>query len=177
MNQDEKLEARVSGAVQRLRTERGWSQAELAEKMRERGFTKFHPTTISRIEKGDRPVRIAEALGLARVLGTSVARMMVPTEDAKVLDQLFAAVDDHTAVENAIFDGFEKWILYKAMVHELASRAIEIDLRGLEESEQAAVRRVLRSASYIESVELSDLPALYDTKVANDALRADDPAT
>ncbi|PWF82015.1 helix-turn-helix transcriptional regulator [Kocuria rosea] len=65
-------------SVRRLREEKGWSQGELARRIQAAGVEGFHQTTVSRIEKGERPVRLGEARALAHILGTSVDRMVAP---------------------------------------------------------------------------------------------------
>lgn len=74
----EELELRFASAVRRLREKRGWSQFQLSRLMTAHGFAGFHQTTISRIEKNERPVRIGEATGLAEVLGSTVTQMLAP---------------------------------------------------------------------------------------------------
>lgn len=61
-----------------LRERKGWSQGELARNVAALGWDSFHQTTISRIEKGERPVRLAEARGIAAALEASVAQMTSP---------------------------------------------------------------------------------------------------
>lgn len=74
--------------VQRLRELKGWSQGELARRMADEGWDGFHQTTISRIEKGQRPVRLAEARTLASVLGSQVGIMTAPPPEAHILESL-----------------------------------------------------------------------------------------
>lgn len=59
--------------VARLRA--GLSQQSLADKMRERGW-KWSQATVWAVEKGDRPLRFAEAVDLARVLGKSLGELV-----------------------------------------------------------------------------------------------------
>ncbi len=63
----------------RLKTEReqrGWSQAEMAKMLRDNGIEPMHWTTVAKIEKGTRSVRIDEAAGIADLFGTSVDVML-----------------------------------------------------------------------------------------------------
>lgn len=53
------------------REARGWTQSQLAEALVERGIV-INQTAISRIEKGDREVRLAEARALAAIFNTTV---------------------------------------------------------------------------------------------------------
>jgi transcriptional regulator with XRE-family HTH domain len=85
-------EAHFIAAVKRIREEQGWSQGELAKRMADSGWEGFHQTTISRIEKGERPVRLGEARGLAKALGALVGQMILPAEESKALRDLELAV-------------------------------------------------------------------------------------
>lgn len=62
--------------VRRERNKRGWSQAEVARRLREVGLEQFHPTTVSRIENLDRPVRLSEAALFAGIFDTTVAKLV-----------------------------------------------------------------------------------------------------
>jgi transcriptional regulator with XRE-family HTH domain len=58
----------------RVRTERerrGWSQADMAKMLTDKGIP-MHWTTIAKIEKGDRSVRIDEAAGIADLFEVSL---------------------------------------------------------------------------------------------------------
>lgn len=85
-------EANFIAAVKRIREELGWSQGELAKRMADSGWDGFHQTTISRIEKGERPVRLGEARGLAKALGALVGQMLLPAEQGKRLRDLELSV-------------------------------------------------------------------------------------
>jgi transcriptional regulator with XRE-family HTH domain len=59
----------------RLRAHRerlGWSQAELAKVLTDDGVTGVYPTTIAKIEAGDRAVQVDELVGIAQAFGVSV---------------------------------------------------------------------------------------------------------
>ena len=60
--------------VRQLRTERGWSQEQLAEKLNGLGWA-VHQTTIAKLEAGTRPIRIAEADTLAVAFGLPIEAM------------------------------------------------------------------------------------------------------
>lgn len=79
--------------VERLREGNGWSQTELARRMQDKGFDGFHQTTISRVEKGSRPVRIGEAIALADIFERSLEWMYTPTPEKSDVDFYRAALD------------------------------------------------------------------------------------
>lgn len=60
-----------------LRRAHGWSQREVAERMRPHGYT-WHQTVVAKIETGTRPLRLNEALDLAALFGVSLATLLAP---------------------------------------------------------------------------------------------------
>lgn len=74
----EDLEARVIQTLVDLREERGWSQSELARRMAERGWDKYTQMTVSRTEKGERPIRLNEAQGLADLFEVDLSTLWLP---------------------------------------------------------------------------------------------------
>lgn len=101
-------EARFVESMKRIREELGWSQGELARRMSDAGWSAFHQTTISRIEKGERPVRLGEARGIASALGALVGQMILPTETSKALRDLELACGSirksASSIQNAVED-------------------------------------------------------------------------
>lgn len=62
----ESWERRFGEAVRTWRLDRKWSQEDLAERLRHQGF-EMHQTTVAKIERGARPLRVAEAAAIADV--------------------------------------------------------------------------------------------------------------
>lgn len=65
------VEDRFSQQVRAERERRGWTQSEMAKMLSDRGIA-MHWTTVAKIEKGDRSVRIDEAAAIAELFGASV---------------------------------------------------------------------------------------------------------
>jgi ribosome-binding protein aMBF1 (putative translation factor) len=65
--------------VKGLRDQLGWSQQELAYQMNGRGI-RWHQTTVARVEKGERPLRLSEAAVLARIFGVDLQQMAAGVE-------------------------------------------------------------------------------------------------
>jgi transcriptional regulator with XRE-family HTH domain len=61
-----------------LPEERGWSQSDLAERLRDAGIEYASQSTVSRIEKGTRPVRMIEAQRLATIFDRPVHLLSHP---------------------------------------------------------------------------------------------------
>lgn len=71
---------RFAAACREHREQLGHSQATVAREMCSRGFN-FHQTTVARIEAGERPARLSEAVTLAEILFIDLAAFSGPRED------------------------------------------------------------------------------------------------
>lgn len=79
MTQDAALDAVVRQRIRGLRRARGWSLDSLA---RRAGLT---PSTLSRIETGDRRIALDQLVPIARALETSLDRLVEAPDDADVV--------------------------------------------------------------------------------------------
>ena len=76
---------------ERLRTERerrGWSQAELTHRISNHGVVGWYPSTVAKIEAGDRSVYVHELLAFADLFGVTVDTLLGRRPD--VSDVLWA---------------------------------------------------------------------------------------
>lgn len=83
----ESWEKRFGEVVRGWRQDRNWSQDEVAEHLRHQGF-EMHQTTVAKIERGARPLRVAEAAALAEVFGMpimAVFELSLPDDHATEL--------------------------------------------------------------------------------------------
>jgi transcriptional regulator with XRE-family HTH domain len=78
MSQQHTPERVVAERLTELRQRRGWSQAELADRMAAYGIP-WGRTTPGKIENQQRNVTVEELVGLAFVLGVSPVALMVPS--------------------------------------------------------------------------------------------------
>jgi transcriptional regulator with XRE-family HTH domain len=93
----------------RLKTERGrrgWTQDDMAKRLSDKGIH-MHWTTIAKIEKGERSVRIDEAAGIAEVFGVSVDTLLgrtvgVESDQAYMLRALLDTAGESVAKLAAI---------------------------------------------------------------------------
>ncbi|RJN32914.1 helix-turn-helix transcriptional regulator [Nesterenkonia natronophila] len=76
--------------VERLRAAVEMKQAEVAFEMSEQGF-KWSQRTVWAVEKGERPLRLAEAQVLAKLLRTGTGQFVTPPEAVKVVNAVFDA--------------------------------------------------------------------------------------
>lgn len=68
-------DAEIGARVRDLRVARGMNQTDLSSAMRAEGHAWTQPGT-ARVELGKRPVRLVEAISLARVLGVSMHTLL-----------------------------------------------------------------------------------------------------
>lgn len=95
-------DARFAKSMRSLREKLDMSQGDMTAKLRGLGLDKFHQTTVSRIEKGERPVRIGEARVIASALGSTVSAMTAPSEEATTFQRLSAEVHDFVAARRSL---------------------------------------------------------------------------
>lgn len=67
--------------IREERERQGLSQADVAERMRKRGWS-WHPQTVQKIESGNRKVTVGEGKALAEVVGSTVDRLTWPGREA-----------------------------------------------------------------------------------------------
>ena len=58
------------------REAKGWSMSQFANELRDAGLPQMHPTTVGRIERHERPLRLDEAVSMAATLGIDLAAML-----------------------------------------------------------------------------------------------------
>jgi transcriptional regulator with XRE-family HTH domain len=76
MGRQSALETRFRERVTDARKFRKWSQADLAKKLKDKGIHGIYPTTVAKIESGERAVRIDEAAALADLFDMSLDVLM-----------------------------------------------------------------------------------------------------
>lgn len=84
----ESWERRFGEVVRSWRQDRNWSQEDVAERLRHQGF-EMHQTTVAKIERGARPLRVAEATALAQVFEMpimAVFELSLPQDHPAELD-------------------------------------------------------------------------------------------
>ena len=75
------FEAVASEQIAALRQAHGWSQSELARRMAEAGWPNYTQMTVSRTEKGERPIRLDELASYAEVFGRPLAELWLSVDE------------------------------------------------------------------------------------------------
>lgn len=109
-------EKAFSRGIASYRTSRGWSQSELARQMVAAGWENYSQMTVSRTEKGDRPIRLSEARALAGIFGVDVEDMLYPEREIVSVLQLGSAYesvrknwDSVMSAAHALISSQHKW--------------------------------------------------------------------
>jgi transcriptional regulator with XRE-family HTH domain len=76
MGRREQTEDYFGKRVKDEREHRNWSQAQMAKLLSDNGVPMIHPTTIAKIEAGDRAVRIDEAAAIADLFEVSLDSLL-----------------------------------------------------------------------------------------------------
>ena len=100
MGKSDSVEDRFRKHLRVERDGRKWSQAHLAQLLRDKGI-QAHPTTVAKIEAGERAAKIDEIAAIADIFEVSLDRMIGRTvaSDADEQHALRALVD--TAAQSA----------------------------------------------------------------------------
>jgi transcriptional regulator with XRE-family HTH domain len=99
--QPDDVNAAVGANVATIRAELGWSQAELAERWGNALGHKIDPTTITRLERGRRPIPIHELIALGTVLDVGWANLVMPPT-------ILAAAKEFNAWSSALTRAYEQ---------------------------------------------------------------------
>lgn len=143
----------------RLREERERaeiSQMELARRMTGLMPTRIDSTSITRIEKGTRSVRLEEAVASARALDVSLSELL-DTRETDLETQVAAAKQRLKAAEDALETALTEVDLRRRTVKQLQVELDNLDQQWQEEYE-AEVRRELA-----EDLEIERWPLRIDT--------------
>lgn len=76
MGRQSPAENRFRKRVRDERERRGWSQSDLSKLLQENGSHSIYPSTVAKIEAGDRRVAIDEAQAIAELFGVSVDSLL-----------------------------------------------------------------------------------------------------
>lgn len=155
---DEDEEAFIR-SMKRLREERGWTQADLARKMTDIGWSGMYQTTISRMEKGERPVRIGEARGLARVFEVTVGMMIAQPESSKPVESLKNSVMKLEEVRSRLRSDIEEQFVFSKVL--LPSEISDVENCGYEDwaddDMKVTIQRFLERARTLQAETLRDI--------------------
>lgn len=83
-------EVRTGKIIEQRREALGWSMSEFADKATTAGLANIHPTTVGRIERGERALRLSEAVVIAHLLDLDL-RWLASEDFARTDDARYAS--------------------------------------------------------------------------------------
>jgi transcriptional regulator with XRE-family HTH domain len=138
------VETQFRERLQQERERRKWSRADLSKLLQDKGFEHIYPSTIAKIEYGERAVRIDEATAIADLFEVSV--------DA-LLGRKTAVENDLAYTLRGVLDVAQQCSMQVSVIQNtLSQRFVELqalDFEGQDElmAEADAAGRALRMAS------------------------------
>jgi transcriptional regulator with XRE-family HTH domain len=118
----------------------GMSQGELARRMSAAGW-KWHQQTVARVLDGSRKLGVGEAHAVARALGTTVDRMLMPGPEAEAAGELEPATADANRAWERILHSARDLAVAQARLRGAVARAEAAGYHGSE-----TVRRLAGNA-------------------------------
>lgn len=128
-----------------LREGQGLTQTDLVAQLRARGLEHMNATTLSRIESGQRPVRLSEARVLVDVFDWSLAMLTVSSADFEALELIAKAEkavrERHDALRAAVAEFEQSKMTLRAAVSRMDEGAREEAIDSDLESDLRIVRK------------------------------------
>lgn len=137
------------------RNGRGWSQAEFARRLREAGLGNFHQNTLSRVEKGERELRLGETEVIADVLGVGVEQMLGASDFAPAV-HFIEATEAAERSSEGLLDALATYVEAQAYALMHVDHYKDVPATKLEALQSFADGSVLAAARDM----LSDVPAV-----------------
>jgi transcriptional regulator with XRE-family HTH domain len=144
--------------MKRIREMQNMSQGELARRITDLGVEGFHQTTVSRIEKGERLVRLGEARHIARALGRPIEHLLTPHSEIEPIERLDTDLKRLSELRNSIPKALQEYeSLSESMLDQL------VKMRDLLQGDidftqrQAAYRLVERGLASLHDYRLDNV--------------------
>lgn len=97
------LEKAAGRELRRLRIERGWTQEEVARRMKAFGYD-YHQTMIAKVESGGRPLRVNELAAFASLYGIRLDQLVYPEVSGESVAELLVDVRLLEAKRTRLYD-------------------------------------------------------------------------
>lgn len=150
--------------LKRLRTERGWSQEEVARRMTSSGYD-WHQTTVGRTESAARPLRVNEAVLLAAIFEVPITQLLVPAAmKISDIDTEISAIEETLDHIGKMAAEFQSKVDYVAAVQQEINEAYRKLTSGIEGLESRLkllreIRRIIKSGHQLPTDVLAQLAA------------------
>jgi transcriptional regulator with XRE-family HTH domain len=143
MGRQSAVETSFRERMKHERERRRWSQADLSKLLQGRGLEHIYPTTVAKIESGERAVRIDEATAIADLFEVSVDVLLGRNVDRR-LDLNYAL----RAVQNTARQSAQQMAAIDATLSDSLADLDALEFKGREtlEKEVVSAQRALRKA-------------------------------
>lgn len=150
---EELTDARFGANIRFWRDVVRLSQADLGSQMAERGHP-WRQQTVAKVESGERPVRVGEAITLAELLGRDIGDLFLPSQDVTRIRSLQGKTDEViSCFGEAIAKIVRLWGSRSTLEDSLIEMGHAIDTGLISPSE-----RLLQSIDYAAEVLASTRP-------------------
>lgn len=155
-------DAQFAESVRDLREGLGLSQGDLVKRLHQLGLKTFHQTTVSRIEKRERPVRIGEAKVIATALDSTVGEMTAATDERRAFRSLVDDVSEFVAARRGLQGAAVELGELRVMLEKSIEEVLEVDRVGWSDDELRGSCRALieRAKSEVSEVDWGALISL-----------------
>ena len=103
MGNHEPVETDFRKTLRRERETRKWSQAHMATLLCEKGLN-IYPTTVAKIEAGERSARLDEVVAIADILGVSIDALVGRPADHQIGDKALALNALAEVIQHAVWE-------------------------------------------------------------------------
>lgn len=145
-------EKNFAAEVARERQQRGWTLAEMAEKLEDAGVPSMSVMSVSRVENGKRHVSMVEAGAYAKVLGRGISDLQHP-DGREAMLMIFEVGRRHTLNEyNKLLEAAKDFGDSVAVLstHVATIRELyEADVDELDEGTQARVNNFMQGSLFL----------------------------
>lgn len=121
-------EAAFGRRVREEREKRGWSQEYLAQQLHATAGISLHSTAVTRIERGERAVRLREAIGLVDAFDVPLGILLASQDEADIWE-VRECLERMRMAKRNISEGHTEYESYRTDLREVVARGDTPGLR------------------------------------------------
>ncbi len=136
-----KMEEQFVQQMKLLREVQRISQGDLASRMANAGWEYWRQTTVSRVEKFERTVRLAEAVDIAKILGLPLAGMLTVSEE--VQNQNIGAAERRRDLDDWVGRLNESMASFMAQLEQFRTTLNQANAPDQDDAVRAAIQQIV----------------------------------
>lgn len=121
-DRDWEVEGVFAWRVRQERERRGWSQDRLARELAAKTGRELHSTAVTRLEKGERPTRLAEAEALAGALEVPLGKLLVSPDRFGEM-RIIEAVERMRSAQRGVAEARDEYAYWASEARALVASA------------------------------------------------------